>query len=89
MLSEWLVSETGRQFSLAWLSLDEDDNDPARFLTYLVSAFSNIDCFGSDEVLSLLQSPQPPPRKVILTGADQPFGDDPDSTSRLSLTITI
>ena len=26
--------------TVAWLSLDEGDNDPTRFLTYLVAAFS-------------------------------------------------
>ena len=67
LLCEWFVSETGKQFSLAWLSLDEDDNDPLRFLTYLVAALSTIDGLGSDEVLSLLQAPQPPPPKILLT----------------------
>ena len=67
LLSEWLVSETGRQFSLAWFSLDEDDNDPTRFLTYLVGALSTIDQVEVDDVLGLLLSPQPPPGKVILT----------------------
>ncbi|MCU1636920.1 MAG: helix-turn-helix transcriptional regulator [Cryobacterium sp.] len=40
LLSEWLASarhnDSGTR--LAWLSLDEADNDPARFLTYLVAA---------------------------------------------------
>lgn len=67
LLSEWLVPETERQLSLAWLSLDEDDNDPARFLTYLVSALSSAGATDSDEVLSLLLSPQPPSPKVVLT----------------------
>ena len=26
-------------FKIAWLSLDENDNDPVRFLTYLITAF--------------------------------------------------
>jgi len=35
LVSEWVAS-CGRP--TAWLSLDERDNDSARFLTYLVSA---------------------------------------------------
>ena len=68
LLSEWLTSETGKQFALAWLSLDDDDNDPARFLTYLVAALGSSDQIAAADVLTLLQTPQPPPSKVILTG---------------------
>ena len=67
LLSEWLLSEMGRELSLAWFSLDEDDNDPARFLTYLVAAFTSVDRVELDDMLAQLLSPQPPPIKVILT----------------------
>lgn len=30
------------RFRTAWLSLDDDDNDPARFLAYLVAAFQTV-----------------------------------------------
>ena len=39
LVSEW-VAGCGRP--VAWLSLDEGDNDPARFLTYLVAALQTI-----------------------------------------------
>ena len=35
LLSEW-IADCGRP--IAWVSLDEGDNDPIRFLTYLVGA---------------------------------------------------
>ena len=39
LLVEWLKS---CQLPVAWLSLDERDNDPARFLAYLVAALQQI-----------------------------------------------
>ena len=39
LVSEWVAS-CGRP--VAWLSLDEGDNDPSRFLTYLVAALQTI-----------------------------------------------
>ncbi len=53
--------------SFAWLSLDAGDNDPARFLAYLVAAFQTIAATIGEGVLAVLQSPQLPPPDVILT----------------------
>ena len=64
LVSEW-VAGCGRP--VAWLSLDEGDNDPARFLTYLVAALQTIAANIGEGVLAMLQSPQPPPIESILT----------------------
>ncbi|MEI6778121.1 MAG: LuxR C-terminal-related transcriptional regulator [Chloroflexales bacterium] len=53
--------------SFAWLSLDEADNDPARFLAYLVAALQTIVPTIGVGVVAVLQSPQLPPPDVILT----------------------
>ncbi|HEX2909484.1 MAG TPA: LuxR C-terminal-related transcriptional regulator [Chloroflexia bacterium] len=64
LVSEWL---TGCDWQVAWLSLDEGDSDPVRFLTYLIAALQKIAPHIGDEVLGILQSPQPPPIETILT----------------------
>src|SRR5690349_14510972 len=58
LLSDWLAG-CGRP--AAWLSLDEGDHDPTRFLTYLVAALQAIAPNLGAGVLGMLQSPQPPP----------------------------
>ena len=52
---------------IAWLSLDEGDNDPTRFLRYVVAALQTIEANMGTGALSLLQSPQPLPAELILT----------------------
>jgi LuxR family transcriptional regulator, maltose regulon positive regulatory protein len=64
LVSAWIGS-CGRP--AAWLSLDQGDNDPARFLAYLVAALQTIAPTIGAGVAGLLQSPQPPSSEVILT----------------------
>jgi LuxR family transcriptional regulator, maltose regulon positive regulatory protein len=53
---------------VAWLSLDEGDNDPVRFLAHLFAGLQTIDgCLGTD-ALAALQSPQPPSLEELLIG---------------------
>jgi len=64
LASEWVA---GQPRPTAWLSLDGGDNDPSRFLAYLVTALQTIAENTGEGVLGLLQSPQPPPTESILT----------------------
>ncbi|MDQ3637743.1 MAG: LuxR C-terminal-related transcriptional regulator [Actinomycetota bacterium] len=64
LVSEWIAG-CGRPS--AWLSLDGGDNDPTRFLAYLVAALQTIAADIGVEVLVALQSPRPPPTESILT----------------------
>ena len=64
---------------MAWLSLDEGDNDPTRFLTYLVAALQTIAPNIGEGVLGVLQSPQPPPTETILTALLNEITTIPDN----------
>ena len=64
---------------VAWLSLDEGDNDPTRFLTYLVAALQTIAANIGEGVLGALQSPQPPPIESILTALLNEITTIPDN----------
>src|SRR5215217_6461518 len=61
LLLEWLRGREGDERSVAWVSLDEGDNDPVRFLSYLVAALRRTGEVDIGEgILSALRSPEPP-----------------------------
>lgn len=63
LVSAWIAS---CNCPVAWLSLEDGDNDPVRFLTYVVSAIQTIDPHIGETLLTTLQSSQPPPIDSIL-----------------------
>jgi LuxR family maltose regulon positive regulatory protein len=87
LVTEWLedmrenIEEIQTKNKIAWLSLDESDNDYARFLVYFVTALNQCDGIKNairDEALSLLQSPQPPPAEIVLTSLINEIATIPD-----------
>jgi LuxR family transcriptional regulator, maltose regulon positive regulatory protein len=68
LLVEWLRERAGGDGCVAWLSLDEGDNDPVRFLSYLVAALRRT---GEEEigegVLVALRSPEPPRIEAMIS----------------------
>jgi LuxR family maltose regulon positive regulatory protein len=64
LVSEWIA---GCGMPVAWLSLDEGDSDPARFITYLVKALQTIRAGIGEGLLAVLQSPQSLQIEVVLT----------------------
>ena len=72
LVTDWLQSQgddASSPFLLGWLSLDESDNGPTRFLTYLLTALNSIQGLETEigvGALQMAQSPQPPPLETIL-----------------------
>lgn len=60
-------SFTLHPFPFAWVTLDEYDNDPVRFWTYVCSALRTVDPSLGKATLARLASPQPPARESLLT----------------------
>jgi LuxR family maltose regulon positive regulatory protein len=62
LAAEWLAQV--RQ-PIAWLSLDESDDDPLRFFTYLCAALQQINIPLSSELLKALNAGQLPPQNIL------------------------
>lgn len=54
VMSRWYELLGARQMRCGWLTLDEDDNDCARFLRHLIAAFQRIDPDIGEDALSQL-----------------------------------
>ncbi len=75
LISAWLA--TGER-PAAWLSLDEADSDPTRFLAYFIAALQTIAPHLGEGVLGVLQSPQSPPTESVLTSLLNEIATIPD-----------
>ena len=64
LAAEWLSKADE---PVAWLSLDEGDNDPVRFFTYLVAALQSVDPTIGRAAQAMLRSPQPPPQQALIS----------------------
>jgi LuxR family maltose regulon positive regulatory protein len=64
LVSEWVRQQPA--LSTSWLSLDEADNDPARFWDYLIAALQTRRPEAGATSLALLHSPRPLPVESVL-----------------------
>ncbi|MHB8135044.1 MAG: LuxR C-terminal-related transcriptional regulator [Anaerolineaceae bacterium] len=75
LVSEW-IADCGSP--VGWVSLDEGDTNPARFLSYLVTAFQLIKTGIGERLLVALQSREPPPIEAVLTDLINEITSIPD-----------
>jgi LuxR family maltose regulon positive regulatory protein len=66
LLSEWRMIHLDSEYPLAWVSLEEADNDPTRFLSYLIASLQAIEADVGEAILAALRSPQVPPLESAL-----------------------
>lgn len=65
LLSEWV---SAGQRPVAWVSLDQGDNNPAQLITYLVHALRTLQPdFGSQTLENLLAAQNDPPEMQLIT----------------------
>jgi LuxR family maltose regulon positive regulatory protein len=76
LVSEWAAS---CKQPVAWLSLDEGDDDPARFLAYFVAALQTIEPNIGAVMLGALQNPQLPSIELLLTTLLNEIAATPDN----------
>ena len=65
LLTAWLATAATENRSVAWLSLDQNDSQPATFWTYVITALQTAVPGVGAGVLPLLQSAQPPIETVL------------------------
>src|SRR5918912_1131571 len=66
LLADWLATIKVDGRAVAWLSLDQGDNHPTSFWTYVVAALQKVAPGAGQNAISLLESPQPPPIETVL-----------------------
>jgi LuxR family maltose regulon positive regulatory protein len=77
LLSELAEAHATGDRAVVWVSLDETDNDPARFLTYLVGSLRTVEEGVGEGLLASLRSPQPPPVEAVVGALINELADLP------------
>ena len=73
LVASWLNDKSRRS---TWLSLDSEDNNPSRFLYYLVSALEQVCKFISPLTKTLLEDSHYAPSRAIVTAISNDIGAD-------------
>ncbi|MGH2344930.1 MAG: AAA family ATPase, partial [Chloroflexota bacterium] len=63
LLTAWATTHRG---PIAWVGLDPEDNDPARFWRYIASALETEQAGVAADIHTMMQAPQPPPIAALV-----------------------
>ena len=80
LLASWLDHLSQRRrgtVRVAWLSLEEDDNDPVRFFAYFIAAWQTIDLRTGQTTQPYLDAPRVPNFNHLMTLAINDLGAQP------------
>lgn len=64
LVASWL---NGAKHPFSWLTLDEGDNDPARFFAYMIAAIEPVTGIPGDALADVLRSSKLPPVEILVT----------------------
>lgn len=78
VLADWLAAGDADERSVAWLSLDESDNQASSFWTYLIAALQTVAPGIGASAHSLLREPQPAPIETVLAALLNDLGAAPN-----------
>ena len=74
LVSQWIHQQVEEQFQqgetprqFIWLTLDQMDNDLARFIPYLVASFQQIQAGLGQDILAMLQNPRAAAPQLLAT----------------------
>ena len=66
LVADWCAGQ-GSAYPIAWISLENGDNDPARFMAYLLAALQNIQDGLGQDINALMQGGQNPLDTAIVS----------------------
>jgi ATP/maltotriose-dependent transcriptional regulator MalT len=65
LLSAWRTARLSEDRPIGWFSLDESDNDPTRFWTYVIAALQRVGLGVGERALTLLDTPRSPIESIL------------------------
>ncbi|MGZ8470529.1 MAG: LuxR C-terminal-related transcriptional regulator [Gemmatirosa sp.] len=67
LLASWLAEASGDAPSVAWVSLDASENEPALFWAYVLAALRRVHAAVGTRALAMLRATPPPAIETVLT----------------------
>jgi LuxR family maltose regulon positive regulatory protein len=69
LVAEWVQEAKSTKNKFVWVSLDQTDNDPIRFLTYFIAGLQKVETSIGEAALDWLQSATESPAEAVLAEA--------------------